>query len=239
MMIFEKILEILVEVGLFLVASYFIFYNSWLKSLGREIAKLSTIEQLTSLSENVKKDFNEKIETYKSRLNEELTLKIEPIKTELAKNNITYQIQFGFLHQERAKVIIELYKKLIELHSAMVDWTAFLHPIIEDGEREDQERAKRANIALNDFRNFYVLNKLFFTKSFCSHIDEVFKEYWEKGWDFGFKQERLRSGQLDREFWGEYSKDMSKISKELSENLPLRISEIETKFRQILKVEEE
>lgn len=238
-MTYDSIMQIVIEVILFLLASYLLFYKSWLKSLGREFAKLSTIESLTKLTEGVKKEFNEKIEDYKSRLSEELTLKIEPLKSELAKNNITHQIQFGFLHQERAKVIIELYKKLIELHSAMVDWTAFLHPIIEDGEREDQERAKRANIALNDFRNFYVLNKLFFTKSFCSHIDDVFKEYWEKGWDFGFKQERLRSGQLDREFWGEYSKDMSKISKELSENLPLRISEIETKFRQILKVEEE
>lgn len=238
-MTYEKILQILVEVVLFLVSSYFIFYKSWLKSLGREIAKLSTIEQLTRLSENVKKDFNEKIETYKSKLSEELTLKIEPLKSELAKNNITHQIQFGFLHQERAKVILELYKRLIELHSAMVDWTAFLHPVIEDGEKENQERTIRANTALNDFRNFYISNKIFFSKPFCNNIDEVFKEYWNKGWDFGYKQERLRSGQLEREYWSEYSKDMSNISKELNENLPLRISEIETKFRQILNVEEE
>ncbi len=233
------LIKIVIEVSLFLVASYFIFYKSWLTSLGREAAKLSTAEELTRLTESVKEDFNIKIELFKSKLSEELTSKIEPLKSELAKSNITHQIQFSFLHQERAKVILELYKKLIELHSAMVDWTAFMHPIIEDGEKEDQERTKRANIALNDFRNFYILNKLFFSKTFCNNIDEVFKEYWDKGWDFGYKQERLRSGELEREYWKEYSEDMSKISKELNEKLPMRISEIETNFRQILNVEEE
>lgn len=237
-MTYEQIIQIGIEVILFLIASYFIFYKSWLTSLGKEIAKLSTIESLTKLTEVVKKDFNEKIEDYKSKLSEELTLKIEPLKSELAKNNITHQIQFSFLHQERAKVILELYKKLIELHSAMVDWTSFLHPVIEDGEKEDQERTKRANIALHDFKNFYLVNRLFFSKSFCTYIDEVFREYWEKGWDFGYKQERIKSGQLDGDFFKEYSHDMSNISKELKENLPIRISEIEDKFRQILNVED-
>jgi hypothetical protein len=238
-MAYERIFQIIIEVILFLIASYFIFYKSWLKSLGKEVAKLTTIEELTRLSENVKKDFKEKIELYKNKLDEELSLKIEPIKAELEKNNITHQIQFNFLHQERAKIIIELYKKLIELHSAMVDWTSPIHPIIEDKEKEEEERTKRANYALHDFKNFYIVNKLFFSKSFCDFIDQVFKEYWEKGWDFGYRQQRLQSGQLGKEFQEEYLQDMNKISKELNENLPTQISEIESKFRKILNVEEE
>ena len=69
---YTDIYRIIIEVILFLIASYFIFYRSWLKSLGSEIAKLSTVEELTKLTENVKKVFNEKIETYKSKLSEEL-----------------------------------------------------------------------------------------------------------------------------------------------------------------------
>jgi len=235
----EQIIQIIVEVILFLIASYFLFYKSWLSALGKEVAKLSTIEELTRLTENVKKNFQEQMELYKSKLNEELTLKIEPIKSELAKTNITHQIQFSFLHQERAKVILELYKKLVELHSAMVDWTNFMHPIIEDGEKESQERIKRANIALHEFRNFFLLNKLFFPKSLCNYIEDVFKEYWDKGWDFGYRQDRLRSGQLTEEYFKEYSEDISKISKELKNNLPQKIDELETKFRKLLNVEDE
>ena len=55
-----------------MLASYFVFYKSWLKSLGNEVAKLSTREQLTELEEIIKKDFNEKLESYKNKLNEEL-----------------------------------------------------------------------------------------------------------------------------------------------------------------------
>ncbi|ACD91286.1 hypothetical protein Clim_2263 [Chlorobium limicola DSM 245] len=235
----EQLFEIAIEVVIFLIASYFIFYKAWLTALGSEVAKLSTIEQLTQLTENVKNDFSKQIEEYKSKLSEELTLKIEPIKSELAKGNITHQIQFGYLHQERAKVILELYKKLIELHSAMIDWTNFMHPVIEDGEKESQERTKRANIALHDFKNFYLLNKLFFSKMFCKYIDEVFKEYWDKGWDFGYRQEVIKSGRLTGEYFNDYAKDMSKISAELKASLPLKIEEIEEIFRKILKVEEE
>lgn len=235
----EQIIQIVIEVILFLIASYFIFYKSWLSSLGKEVAKLSTAEELTRLTEKVKKDFQEQMEVYKSKLSEELTLKIEPLKSDLAKANITHQIQFSFLHQERAKTILELYKKLIELHSAMVDWTNFMHPIIEDAEKESQERASRANVAINEFKNFYLINKLYFSKAFCSYIDEIFKEYWDKGWEFGYGQERVKSGQLTAEYFKHYSEEMSKISKELKENLPKKINEIEDRFRKILNVEEE
>ncbi|MEJ5053699.1 hypothetical protein [Sphingobacterium sp. MYb382] len=235
----EKFIEIVIELILFLIASYFLFYKSWLNQLGKETAKLSTAEELTRLTENVKKDFQEKMEVYKSSLSEELSLKIEPIKSELAKANITHQVQFAFLHQERAKIIIELYKKLVELHSAMVNWTNFMHPIIEDGEKESEERAKRASAALYDFRNFYLLNKLFFPKSLCTYIDAVFNEYWDKGWDFGFRQDRLKSRSLTGDSYKEYLKDMSKISDELKNSLPQKIDELETKFRKILNVEDE
>jgi len=272
-MIYEKIVQIVIEVVLFLIASYFLFYKTWLKSLGSQVAKFTTTDELTKLTETVKKDFNEKIEmcnnkfreelslkieplksefgannithqinekieVCKNRLNEELSLKIEPLKSELAENNFTHQIQYGFLHQERAKAIIELYKKLIQLNAAMVDWISPIHPVIKDKEREEAERTKRANYALHDFKNYYALNKLFFSKTFCDYIDSAFKEYWDRGWDLGYRQHRLQSGLLDKESQIEYILDMNKISKELSENLPSQISDIETEFRRILNVQE-
>lgn len=229
-------IELIINVILFLIISYFVFYKSWLKSLGDEVAKLSTREQLTELEEKVKKDFNEKLESYKSKLSEELAIKIEPIKSELAKSNITHQIKFSFLHQKRAKVILKLYEKLIELHSAMVDWTGFMHLIVEDADKESQERTDRTNTAMNEFKNFYLFNKLYFTKEFCRYIDELFTEYWEKGWEFGFSQKRIKHGDLTADDFKHYSEQMSKISKELKENLPSKIEIIETEFRKILDV---
>lgn len=231
--------QIGINVILFLIASYFLFYKSWLKALGNEVAKLSTKAQLTKLEEDVKKEFNEKLESYKSKLSEELSLKIEPIKSELAKNNITHQIQFGYLHQERGKVTLELYKKIQELHSAMVNWTATLQPIIEDAEKEATERTNKVNRAMDDFRNYYIVNKLFFSAKFCEFIDSIFQVYWDKGWEFGYKQARVQSGQITQDYFNEYSKEMTKISREIRDELPKKITELEVKFRKILNVEDE
>lgn len=232
----HKTLEITIEVFLFLATSYFIFYKSLLSALGRELAKLSTIQELTKLKEEVKKEFNESIESYKSKLSEELSLKIEPLKSDLAKNNITHQIQFGFLHQERAKVILEMYKKLQELHSAMTSYTSLIQPIINYADKEEDERIHRVNTAMHDFRIYYTNNRLFFSERFCQYIDDVFQEYWDKGWDFGYRQNRLREGVLPKEILKDYSDSMQKISKEIKENFPAKIKEIEDKFRQLLKV---
>ena len=121
----------------------------------------------------------------------------------------------------------------------MVSWTAFLHPIIEDADKESLERTNRVNIAVNDFKNYYIPNKLFFSKSFCEYIDAVFKEYWDKGWEFGYSQERIKSGQPTAEYYQHYAETMSKISKEIRDNLPVKIQEIENRFRKILNVEED
>jgi hypothetical protein len=238
-MTLEQIIQMVIQVIIFLIASYFIFYKSWLKSLGRETAKLSTAEELTRLVENVKKDFNEKIEIYKSKLSEELALKIEPLKSELAKNNITHQIQFSFLHQERGKVILELYKKLIELHSAMSQWTNVAQVIYNDAEREEEERALRANTAIHDFKNFYLLNKIFFNRTFCSDIDAIFKDYWDKGWEFGLNKKRIKSGNLTMRNGKDELDIWTEISKEINDKFPSKIEEIEIQFRKILNVEEE
>lgn len=235
----DEYLKMLIEVVLFIIASYVIFYKSWLKALGNEVAKLVTVKQLTEITEDVKNSFNEKIELYKNKLNEELALKLEPIKSDLLKNNITYQIQYAYLHQERAKVILEIYRKLQELHSSMIEWTSFLLPIIEDAEAEKKARLNRVNTAINDFKNYYLANRLFFQKSFCDYIDYVFKEIWDKGWEFGYSQERIDSGQIAGEYFVHYSEKMTKISNEIREILPEKINEIEDKFRKILSVEDE
>ena len=219
----EKIIEIGAELILFLVASYFIFYKAWLKSLGTEVAKLSTAEDLTKIQETVKSDFN---------------TKIEELKSTLSKNNISYQIQYSHLHQERSKAIVELYRKLQELHSAMVDFTATMKPVIEDADKEEEERNVRANKALMDFKNYYILNKVFFDKIFCKYVDEVFKVYWDKGWEFGFKSGRMKSGQLGKEDFKDYLSETSAISKEIRDELPHKIEEIETEIRKMLGVEE-
>lgn len=111
----NTIVEIIIEVVLFLIASYFIFYKSFLKEVVKQQAKIITAGQLTQIEENVKQDFRTKIEDYKSKIGEQLTIKVENLKFELTKNNISYQISLAELTKMRFVKIEDLVVDLIKL----------------------------------------------------------------------------------------------------------------------------
>ena len=73
----ETIIQITIDVILFLIASYFLFYKSFLKELGKQNAQLTTIEEKTKIIEDVKVVF---------------TKEIEALRSELQKKNLEYQI---------------------------------------------------------------------------------------------------------------------------------------------------
>jgi len=111
----EIAIEIIVEVILFLIALYFLFYKSFLKEMGKQQAKIITTEQLTQIEENVKQDFRTQIEDYKSKISKQLTFKVENLKADLAKNNISYQISLAELTKMRFIKIEELVLDFIKL----------------------------------------------------------------------------------------------------------------------------
>lgn len=219
----DRIIDICIELGGFLVLSYLLFYKSWLKSMGKEIAKLSTIEDLTRIEQSVKKEFNEKLES---------------LRAKLEKDNISYQVQFSYLHQKRSEITITLYQKLQEMHVAMLDWTSPLQTVIKDADEEERQRAQRVNVAITDFRSFFFQNKIYFSKTFCSEIENLFTEYWDKGWDFGSAKSYITGMSLSKEDFKEFSTELSRISKEFREEMPKKLNEIESKFRKLLAVEE-
>ncbi len=219
----DQIIEITIELILFLIASYFIFYKSWLKSLGRETAKLSTRKDLTRIEQEVKKEFNEKIEA---------------LRASLAKENIGYQIQFEFLHKKRAIVIINLYQKLQELNSAMLEWTSRLQIVHSDAEKEEKERGERANNAINNFRNYFYMNKLLLSPEFCKQIEQIFQEYWNKAWDFSFAKERVKRKNVPSDYIERYYESLTKLSDDIKNKLPQMLNEIENESRNILSVKE-
>ncbi len=237
MTIGQFILQTLLDVLLFLIASYFLFYKSWLNALGAEVAKLSTAEELTRLTEGVKSEFSGQLENQKIKLSEELSHKIEPLKAELAKGNITHQVQLQFLHNKRGEVIVELYRKMIDLHSAMLDWTATFQEVIEDADKEKEARTTRVNKAMFEFNNFYLYNRLFFSEGFCKELDDVLKDFKSKGWDFGYRQSRVQDINLSKEYLIEYGKEMSKINAEIRGTLSNKIEAVEKRMRQLLNVE--
>lgn len=219
----DKWFEILVEIISFLLVSYFLFYRSFMKSLGNETAKLITRKDLISIEENVKRDFNEKL---------------EELKSSLAKENISHQIEFEFLHRRKAEVAIEIYQKLQELYYSAYDRTRKIHLVLEDANKEERTRRERLNNAIEEFRDYFIKNQLYFSKRFCRDINEILRDFWRMTQEYNFKQESIRSGTLDSEDMTEYLELLDKISNEITTKIPVQLSKIENQIRKILKIEE-
>ncbi len=223
----EKIISWLIQLAFFLLASYLFFYKSFLKYMGKQMAELATIDQLTSAQEIIKKDFKEK-----------LAEKIEPLKSALAKDNMAFQIEYAYLHQKRAEALVEIYGNLQKLHAVMIHWTAPIQLIHSDAKKESEDRLNAASKAIEEFGNYYHLNKLLLQKPLCEYIEAIFNDYSSKHWDFGYRKFRIDSKQLSPEDHAAFSKELRKISSEIMDKLPPKLEEIEEYCRKILKVED-
>lgn len=147
-----------------------------------------------------------------------------------------FNIQFSKLHQDRAEVIKVLYQKIIELQTAMTIFTRMLKPIIENAEKEEEQRLQRVNDALQDFVNYFSPNRIYFNKSLTAKLDNLQKKYSEKGWDYARMNEAFNNPKLPHDIFAEYADKTTGISKLVKEKFPKIIEDLEDEFREILGV---
>ncbi|WP_131537884.1 hypothetical protein [Pedobacter nototheniae] len=193
-------------------------------------------------------------------LDRDLGKEIEVIKKDLAQENIAFthalaqdleahkakldsikqeaQVQFSHLHLERAGVIRDLYAQLVELHSAMVDYTRTFHMIYSDAEKEEAARIDRFNKAFNDFKNFYLPKKLYFSKESTAQLDEILEKYWSEAYDFDSNQCFLKMERGSSEGYKINLDRLNAISERVVKEFPSIISKIEDDFRKTLGVKD-
>ncbi len=187
--------------------------------------------------------FDEAIEIRKLQLNQNL----EGFKGQIEQQNKDFQhqldrtlnefnIRFSKLHEERAEVIKELYKRIVELHSAMVIFTRRVHVVIDNGDKEEEERLISVNKALNEFHNFFIPNRIFFNKVLAGKLENLSKEYWNKGWDFASMHGQFKAGGLTKEIVKSYLEKSRKITETIETDFVKLIEDLENEFRQMLGV---
>lgn len=191
----------------------------------------------------IKYFFDETIELKKLELNHEL----EIYRSQLEQQNKSFQhsldtklnefnIRFSSLHQERAEVIRQLYYKLVELQSSMFNLTRRAHLVINNAHKEEDERLERMNKALQDFNNYYLPNKIYFNSEITNKLNNLSKEYWDKGWDYSFISKQFKEGSIPRDLFDEYFEKSKSISNIVEKDFVKLIEELENDFRQILGV---
>jgi len=190
----------------------------------------------------------------------DLGKKLEEIKKEAAKENITHtqelnkgleeyksqldllkqqsNVQFNHLHLERAGVIRDLYAHLVELHSAMVDFTRTIHWVQGDADKEEVDRLDRFNTALNTFKNFYLPRKLYLEKRITAQLDDILQKYWTEAYDFDLNKRLLRMRSGTKESNTIHNEKLNAISERVIKDFPPIVSQIEDEFRKILGVKD-
>ncbi len=100
------IIEIIIEVILFLSISYLLYYKSFLKEIGKQNAQIITRQELIEIEENVKQEFR---------------LELANLRSEMSKNNISYQIGLAELTKMRFIKVEDFILKLITLQDYITE----------------------------------------------------------------------------------------------------------------------
>ncbi len=107
---------------------------------------------------NTTKTQIKKLEKIKSEFSSDLQL----LKHSLEKENISYRIQFEFLHQKRAESAIEIYQKRQGLKNAI--------------QKEENDIDNR----LNEVRKTFQESEIYYSIEFCTDIKELLRLFERK-----------------------------------------------------------
>lgn len=198
---------------------------------------------LSATVEMKRAELAQELELYKQGIQQEnsefqhgLNERIQEHRGKLEILNHEFNIRFSRLHQERADVIKEVYKLLVKLQSAMFTYTRTMHPVFEDSEKEAAQRLDNVSESLSEFIKYYSLNKIFLPKLLCGKIDNVVKEYYDKGWDFAWTQRSYKEQSISLDEYKAEVEKAKKISNTIKDDMPPLIEELESEFREILGV---
>lgn len=109
------------------------------------------------------------IENYKIRLKAETDQKIEEFRTSLRMSAFEHEIRFLHLHEKRAEILAELYKRLVDAVSAA---RIFVAPVNLDLDEEgDKNRHKEAIEKSTSFYNYFDIHRIFLSDELCLKIE--------------------------------------------------------------------
>ena len=111
----EEIIKTGIELIIFLIGCYFLFFRKYVEELGKQTAELTVIKQKTNEIESVKHSFSQELETFKKQIQLDLAKEVEPFKASLSKENIAFQIYNTEYIKLRFQRLDDLYGKVYEL----------------------------------------------------------------------------------------------------------------------------
>ena len=155
--------------------------------------------------------------------------KIEQYKAQLDKENIKYRITYERLHAERAEVIKNVYKKIVNTYDAFHD---YIKPLRLAGEPTQAEHHKIAGETFNNFSYYYRENRIFFAEPIACRIDAILNLFMEI-------YNQFEMSKILKEDVSTYAgvQEWNKAFERLKNEVPPIKSEIEKEFRNMIGIE--
>jgi hypothetical protein len=166
------------------------------------------------------------LERYKDQLKANSDRELERLKNDLQMTALEHRVRFSRLHEERAAVIAQIYKLMLE-----TNWLAraFIY-----GDNRDRSKAKAAHDKAFELIEFFNLHRLYIPSSVCLLLD-------------AFNDKMFHSLTAIKVFWTDVDNptpqlmqqqnaEMRDASDALEKSLPDLKKFLETEFRALLGV---
>lgn len=177
------------------------------------------------LSQSIRSEYNQKLETHKAQLKASSDIEIERLRSQLNISASEHQVRFAKMHEARAEVIAETYSLLKELYICLADYIKPFEPA-DDVPRE--QRRQKAYAALNKFKVFYPAKLIFLPVDVADSLAEIDRRLTQVFNEFFLGVDRAQAaGSEDVSMWLE-------IVERVNSEIQPAYKSLETEFRKLI-----
>ncbi|HMD83583.1 MAG TPA: hypothetical protein VKO18_02640 [Terriglobia bacterium] len=163
------------------------------------------------------------LEKFKAELSAKHDIEIERLRNDLRIAASEHETRFTRLHETRAEVIAELYKRLVYAHEA---FDAYLSKVRFAGEPDDAQRIGEAARYAHELAGYFLEKRIYFDEELCGDIDVAIQKLVNIFvWTVNYPQEM--PGSLEK--W-------SQAALHFGERFPAIRAKIERQFRELIGV---
>ena len=173
--------------------------------------------------ERLRNDLSRDLEKFKADLSAKHDMEIERLRNDLRIAASEHETRFTRLHETRAEVIAELYKRLVHAHEA---FDAYLSKVRFAGEPDDAQRIGEAARYAHELAGYFLEKRIYFDEELCGDIDVAIQKLVNVFvWTVNYPQEM--PGSMEK--W-------SQAALHFSERFPAIRAKIERQFRELIGV---
>jgi hypothetical protein len=91
----------------------------------------------------------------------------------------SHEIMFGRLHDDRVRVMVEIYDKLFDLRQDVWQYLKLMRNITEDVAKQREEGYVKLRKQMDATHSYYRRRRFYFDKAMCERMDGVFTTHYK------------------------------------------------------------